>query len=87
MTTKPANDVARLQVEDIGAILKRTIGDRDPSVMTAGLCGLVDVAKTDPVAYANLVPSLVSILKQCRDAWTASRWNRKPTCYRLSARF
>mmetsp|Transcript_20610 Transcript_20610/g.48958 ORF Transcript_20610/g.48958 Transcript_20610/m.48958 type:complete len:814 (+) Transcript_20610:300-2741(+) len=51
-------------VEDIGAILKRTIGDRDPSVMTAGLCGLVDVAKTDPVAYANLVPSLVSILKQ-----------------------
>jgi len=37
---------------------------RDPSVMAAGLNGLFDLAKKDPRAYVNVVPSAVVILKQ-----------------------
>ena len=37
---------------------------RDPSVMSAALCVLYDIAKSNPSAYHNMVPSLVSIIKQ-----------------------
>ncbi|KAJ1490707.1 adaptin N terminal region-domain-containing protein, partial [Baffinella frigidus] len=43
---------------------KRSLTDRDPSVMSAGLNGLFELAKANPRSYAGLVPSLVSILKQ-----------------------
>jgi len=45
-------------------IFKRSLCDKDPSVMSAGLNGLFDLAKKDPRAYASVVPSVVVILKQ-----------------------
>ena len=37
---------------------------QDPSVMSAALCALLEVAGRDPKPYKNLIPSFVSILKQ-----------------------
>ncbi|RHY34168.1 hypothetical protein DYB32_004180 [Aphanomyces invadans] len=51
-------------VAGIGDSLRRTLCDRDPSVMGAALCLLHDVAVITPSAYKDLVPSYVSILKQ-----------------------
>ncbi|KAF0694415.1 Aste57867_14712 [Aphanomyces stellatus] len=51
-------------VSGIGDSLRRTLCDRDPSVMGAALCLLHDVAVVTPTAYKDLVPSYVSILKQ-----------------------
>ncbi|OQS01668.1 AP-4 complex subunit epsilon [Achlya hypogyna] len=51
-------------VADMGDTLRRTLCDRDPSVMGAALCLLHDVAVVNPAAYKDLVPSYVSILKQ-----------------------
>ncbi|CAK4084297.1 unnamed protein product [Aphanomyces euteiches] len=51
-------------VSGIGDSLRRTLCDRDPSVMGAALCLLHDVAVITPTAYKDLVPSYVSILKQ-----------------------
>ncbi|OQS02573.1 AP-4 complex subunit epsilon [Thraustotheca clavata] len=51
-------------VADMGDTLRRTLCDRDPSVMGAALCLLHDVALVNPAAYKDLVPSYVSILKQ-----------------------
>jgi hypothetical protein len=47
-----------------GDKLRRSLCDKDPSVMGAALCVLYDMAKNDPTAYKDLVPSYVSILKQ-----------------------
>jgi AP-4 complex subunit epsilon-1 len=51
-------------VSDCMDQFKRALTDRDPSVMSAGLNGLFELAKANPRSYAGLVPSLVSILKQ-----------------------
>ncbi|RHY08872.1 hypothetical protein DYB37_000512, partial [Aphanomyces astaci] len=51
-------------VAGLGDSLRRTLCDRDPSVMGAALCLLHDVAVITPSAYKDLVPSYVSILKQ-----------------------
>lgn len=44
--------------------IRRAICDRDPSVMGACLPLLYDLSVDDPASYKDLVPSLVSILKQ-----------------------
>lgn len=51
-------------VSDTGDALRRTLCDRDPSVMGAALCILHDLAVVSPSDYKDLVPSFVSILKQ-----------------------
>ena len=51
-------------VQDCVDVHKRALSDRDPSVMSAGLNGLFDLAKKNPGAYTSVVPSLVVILKQ-----------------------
>jgi AP-4 complex subunit epsilon-1 len=44
--------------------IRRVLCDRDPCVMGASLPLLHDLVKDDVAAYKDLVPSLVSILKQ-----------------------
>ena len=61
-------------VEDCVDVFKRSLSDRDPSVMAAGLNGLFDLAKKDPRAYTSVVPSVVVILKQVVE-------HRLPTAY------
>lgn len=51
-------------ISDTGDALRRTLCDRDPSVMGAALCILHDLALVSPSDYKDLVPSFVSILKQ-----------------------
>ena len=51
---------------DVGRALRGALCDKDPAVMGAALCALHDLARADPVPLRNLVPSLVSILKQAR---------------------
>lgn len=51
-------------IGDTGDALRRTLCDRDPSVMGAALCILHDLALVNPSDYKDLVPSFVSILKQ-----------------------
>lgn len=51
-------------VPDCVEHFKRAICDRDPSVMSAAMCVLYEVAKPNPSAFHSLVPSLVSIIKQ-----------------------
>lgn len=51
-------------IVDSGDALRRTLCDRDPSVMGAALCILHDLAVINPGDYKDLVPSYVSILKQ-----------------------
>lgn len=54
---------------------------QDPSVMSAALCALYELAHRDPAAYRNLIPSFTSILKQVghtlckRD--TLCRWDTR----------
>ncbi|CAI5745283.1 unnamed protein product [Peronospora destructor] len=51
-------------VNEVGGALRRTLCDRDPSVMGTTLCILHDLAEATPTNYKDLVPSFVSILKQ-----------------------
>ena len=51
-------------VEDYHIIFCRTLCDKDPSVMGSALHVLGDLAEANPLAYKDLVPSYVSILKQ-----------------------
>ncbi|CAH0489333.1 unnamed protein product [Peronospora farinosa] len=51
-------------VTEVGGALRRTLCDRDPSVMGTTLCILHDLAEATPTNYKDLVPSFVSILKQ-----------------------
>ncbi|KAI9907848.1 hypothetical protein PsorP6_004105 [Peronosclerospora sorghi] len=51
-------------VTEVGDALRRTLCDRDPSVMGTTLCILHDLAEATPTNYKDLVPSFVSILKQ-----------------------
>ncbi|CAI5483683.1 unnamed protein product [Closterium sp. Yama58-4] len=43
---------------------RQALCDKDPSVMSASLCGLHDLIAADPAPYRNLTPSFLSILKQ-----------------------
>ncbi len=47
--------------------IRRALCDKDPSVMAAVLCLLLDLIKDNPAPYRDLVPSFVSILKQIVD--------------------
>jgi len=51
-------------VEHLADTMRRTLCDKDPSVMTAALCLLHDMIAANPAAFKELVPSFVSILKQ-----------------------
>ena len=51
-------------VAGMSEVVRRSLCDKDPSVMGATLHILFDLCKQDPSAYKDLVPSFVSILKQ-----------------------
>lgn len=51
-------------VEHLGDAMRRTLCDKDPSVMCAALCLLHDMIADEAVKFKELVPSFVSILKQ-----------------------
>ncbi|CAM9322247.1 unnamed protein product, partial [Phaeothamnion confervicola] len=51
-------------ISHLGDAVRRTLCDKDPSVMGAALCLLSDMIRDRPGAYKDLVPSFVSILKQ-----------------------
>mmetsp|Transcript_36217 Transcript_36217/g.79277 ORF Transcript_36217/g.79277 Transcript_36217/m.79277 type:complete len:1063 (-) Transcript_36217:1167-4355(-) len=49
---------------DLVERLRKVLCDRDPAVMGASLNAIESVASVDPVPFKDLVPSLISILKQ-----------------------
>ena len=51
-------------IADITEKIRRTLCDKDPSVMGAALNVLHDLIVLNPGAYKDLVPSFVSVLKQ-----------------------
>jgi len=51
-------------VSNLGPQMRRTLCDKDPSVMAASLCLLHAQIMEKPLSYKELVPSFVSILKQ-----------------------
>jgi len=51
-------------VAHLGEAMRRTLCDKDPSVMAAALCLLHDMIQAKPAEFKELVPSFVSILKQ-----------------------
>ena len=50
--------------EDVIEKLRKVLCDRDPAVMGASLCAIQGMATIDPNPFKDLVPSLISILKQ-----------------------
>jgi len=44
--------------------IRKALCDRDPAVMSASLCVYHDLVKENPLKFKEVVPSLVSILKQ-----------------------
>lgn len=57
-----ANDVVTM--EDLQTNLRKVLCDRDPSVMGSSLNVIQVMARSNPSPFKDLVPSLVSILKQ-----------------------
>ena len=51
-------------VSHLGPQMRRTLCDKDPSVMAASLCLLHAQITEKPLGFKELVPSFVSILKQ-----------------------
>ncbi|KAJ1448885.1 adaptin N terminal region-domain-containing protein [Pelagophyceae sp. CCMP2097] len=51
-------------VTHLGDAMRRTLCDKDPSVMGAALCLLHEMIAAAPAGFKELVPSFVSILKQ-----------------------
>jgi AP-4 complex subunit epsilon-1 len=51
-------------VEHLADKIRRSLCDRAPAVMGASVCLLHDMARKAPLKFKDLVPSLVSILKQ-----------------------
>ncbi|KAK9907437.1 hypothetical protein WJX75_003646 [Coccomyxa subellipsoidea] len=49
---------------DLDKYYRQALCDKDPSVMSAALCALLEVVSVDPKPYKNLIPSFISILKQ-----------------------
>ncbi|CAL8463047.1 g2581 [Coccomyxa elongata] len=49
---------------DLDKYYRQALCDKDPSVMSAALCALLEVVTVDPKPYKNLIPSFISILKQ-----------------------
>jgi len=45
-------------------LVMQILCDKDPSVMSAALCALLDLVASDVKAFKNLTASFVSILKQ-----------------------
>ena len=68
-------------VVDYSDQFRRILCDTDPSVMASGLHILMALAKDDPNAYKDLVPSFVSILKQI----TEHRLSRDYDYHRMPA--
>jgi|TARA_B100000780_G_C21109125_1_gene448088 AP-4 complex subunit epsilon-1 len=68
-------------VSDYTDQFRRILCDTDPSVMASGLHILMAMAKDDPSAYKDLVPSFVSILKQI----TEHRLSRDYDYHRMPA--
>jgi AP-4 complex subunit epsilon-1 len=60
--------------EEMQSQLRKVLCDKDPSVMGSCLNVIQWMARTDPLPFKELVPSLVSILKQIGD-------HRLPTDY------
>ena len=59
-------DQSNISAEDLTQHLRRILCDRDPSVMGASLCVIEKMTIKNPAPFKDLVPSLVSILKQVR---------------------
>ena len=57
-------DQSNISAEDLTVKLRRVLCDRDPSVMGASLCVIEKMTLKNPLPFKDLVPSLVSILKQ-----------------------
>ena len=57
-------DSSNITATDLTAHLRRILCDRDPSVMGASLCVIEKMTIKDAAPFKDLVPSLVSILKQ-----------------------
>ncbi|GMH53819.1 hypothetical protein TrRE_jg1324, partial [Triparma retinervis] len=57
-------DQSNISAEDLTSNLRRVLCDRDPSVMGASLCVIEKMTLKNPLPFKDLVPSLVSILKQ-----------------------
>ena len=68
-------------VTDYTDQFRRILCDTDPSVMASGLHILMAMAKEDPSAFKDLVPSFVSILKQI----TEHRLSRDYDYHRMPA--
>eukprot|EP00271_Cylindrocystis_brebissonii_P016774 TRINITY_DN4125_c0_g1_i1.p1 TRINITY_DN4125_c0_g1~~TRINITY_DN4125_c0_g1_i1.p1 ORF type:complete len:1046 (-),score=195.55 TRINITY_DN4125_c0_g1_i1:795-3932(-) len=58
---------------------RQVLCDKDPSVMSAALCALYDLVGAEPGSYKNLVPSLVSILKQVAESRLPSAYSYHKT--------
>lgn len=48
----------------ISMFVMQILSDKDPSVMSAALCALIDLVASDVKGFKNLTASFVSILKQ-----------------------
>ncbi|GMI06337.1 hypothetical protein TrLO_g12007 [Triparma laevis f. longispina] len=57
-------DESNITSQDLTGHLRRILCDRDPSVMGASLCVIEKMTIKDAAPFKDLVPSLVSILKQ-----------------------
>jgi AP-4 complex subunit epsilon-1 len=51
-------------ISHLATLVRKSLCDRDPSVMGAAVCLLHDLALANPRQFKDLVPSFVSILKQ-----------------------
>ncbi|GMH32396.1 hypothetical protein BSKO_00230 [Bryopsis sp. KO-2023] len=49
---------------DMDRHLRQSLCDKDPSVMAATTCALYEMVKANAAPFRNLIPSLISILKQ-----------------------
>lgn len=56
-----------ITLQTVHQVLRKALGDTDPGVMAVGLNLLFDVARTETVSCADLVPIIVGILKQVID--------------------
>jgi len=59
----PQGDAGLVGV-DVQNLLSHALCDPDPAVMSATLCGIYELAKSDPAPFRSLIPSLTSIIKQ-----------------------
>lgn len=60
---------------DVERHLVEKLGYKEPSVMVAALCGLYQLAKSDPAPYRNLVHYFTNILKQVSEGRLGRAWD------------